>query len=171
MDYLIRDVNLDDAKALLDIYSYYVLNTAITFEIKVPSISEFESRITKFEREYPYICLIYEGKIVGYSYAHAFYEREAYHHSVEVTLYIDKDYKGKGFGKLLYTELEKRLKEKGFTNLYACIAYTNKEDEYLTNDSESFHNHFGYHLCGTFTDCGYKFNRFYSMIWMEKIIK
>ena len=44
------------------------------------------------------------------------------------------------------------------------------EDEYLDKNSEKFHKHLGYRLVGEFYDCGYKFNRWYNMIWMEKMI-
>ena len=33
-----------------------------------------------------------------------------------------------------------------------------------------FHEHLGYELVGTFKQCGYKFNKWYDMIWMEKMI-
>lgn len=48
--------------------------------------------------------------------------------------------------------------------------YTSNPDEYLTNDSMNFHHKLGYELVGTFHKCGYKFNNWYDMIWMEKII-
>ncbi len=166
----IRNVTLEDAEAILKIYEYYVLNTAITFEIEAPSLNEFKNRIEKISSKYPYICLLEDNKIVGYSYSHEFYGREAYKFSNEVTIYIDKDYQGKGYAKLLYNELEKRLKEKGILNLYACIAVTDHYDGNLTNNSEEFHQHFGYKRIGLFTKCGYKFNKWYDMIWMEKMI-
>lgn len=55
-------------------------------------------------------------------------------------------------------------------NLYACIAYTPVPDEHLTNDSMLFHQKLGYKLASTFHKCGYKFNKWYDMIWMEKNI-
>ena len=58
----------------------------------------------------------------------------------------------------------------GVLNLNACIAYTPDPDEHLTNDSMLFHQKLGYELVGTFHKCGYKFNKWYDMIWMEKII-
>lgn len=58
----------------------------------------------------------------------------------------------------------------GVLNLYACIGYPKVEDEYLNKNSAQFHEHLGFRLCGTFENCGYKFNRWYDMIWMEKII-
>lgn len=59
----------------------------------------------------------------------------------------------------------------GITNLYACIGINEKEDEYLNFDSIEFHKHLGFKQVGKFCKCGYKFNRWYSMVWMEKIIK
>ncbi len=53
---------------------------------------------------------------------------------------------------------------------YACIAYVDKEDEYLTRDSADFHSHLGYSMVGKFHRCGYKFGRWYDMVWMEKML-
>lgn len=55
-------------------------------------------------------------------------------------------------------------------NLYACIGYPDKDDKYLTTNSADFHAHLGYVKVGVFQKCGYKFGRWYNMIWMEKII-
>ena len=76
----------------------------------------------------------------------------------------------RGYGRSLYGELERILKDKGITNLYACIGDPIEEDEYLTRNSERFHARMGFRKVGTFHKCGYKFNRWYNMIWMEKII-
>ena len=62
------------------------------------------------------------------------------------------------------------LKEQGFLNMNACIAYAPNEDEYLTNNSVEFHAHLGYRMVGQFYQCGYKFGRWYDMVWMEKLI-
>ena len=56
---LIRDAKLSDAPRLLEIYSYYVKNTAITFEYNVPSLEEFRHRMKNITLRYPYICLLY----------------------------------------------------------------------------------------------------------------
>ena len=52
----IRSVTPEDAGRLLEIYSYYVKNTAISFEYKVPSLEEFHERIVNISKKYPYIC-------------------------------------------------------------------------------------------------------------------
>ena len=51
----IRVAEEKDAATLLEIYSYYVEKTAITFEYETPSIEEFTHRIHDIKAKYPYI--------------------------------------------------------------------------------------------------------------------
>lgn len=169
-DMIIRNASVDDAEALLNIYAYYVKNTAITFEYEVPSLEEFKERITNTLKKYPYLVAEKKDKIVGYAYAGVFKDRAAYDWSAELSIYLAKEEIGCGVGRILYETLEKEMKERGFLNLYACIAYPEVEDEYLTKNSAKFHEHLGYKLVGEFHKCGYKFGRWYNMIWMEKMI-
>lgn len=166
----LREVTPDDAEELLKIYEYYVLSTAITFEYDVPSTDEFRRRIEHTLERYPYIAAVEDGKIVGYAYAGAFVGRKAYDWSAELTVYVDHHIRKKGIGGLLYRDLENILQKMGIINLYACIGYPQTDDEYLTKNSEEFHAHLGFKTVGTFTKCGYKFGRWYDMIWMEKVI-
>ncbi len=166
----IRSAKPNDAKELLGIYSYYVENTAITFEYDVPSVEEFAGRIEKTLKRYPYLVLEDEGRIVGYAYAGVFKDRAAYDRSCEMTIYLDHNALKKGYGRTLYEALEKELIAGGMQNLYACIGDPIVEDEYLTKNSEHFHAHLGYTKVGEFHKCGYKFGRWYNMIWMEKLV-
>lgn len=166
----IRTATTADAEAILGIYAPYIEKTAITYEYDVPSVDEFRSRIVNTMAKYPYIVAEENGKIVGYAYASTFKGRRAYDCSVETSIYVDMDLHGKGIGRALYDVLEQKLKAMGITNMYACIAYTEVEDEYLTNDSVRFHERLGFRLCGTFTDCAVKYDRKYSMVWMEKFV-
>ncbi len=167
---MIRSATLADAPRLLSIYAYYTEHTAISFEYEAPSLGEFETRMKTYMKDYPYLVWEEGGRILGFAYAHAFVGREAYRYSAELTIYLDPDARKKGGGRALYTRLEALLKEQGIKNLYACIGTTKTEDEYLTRNSEQFHAHMGFTCVGVFQRCGYKFGRWYDMIWMEKII-
>ena len=166
----IREAAVDDAARLLEIYAFYVEKTAITFEYDVPSIEEFRGRIRHIKERYPYLVIERDGVIEGYAYAGVFKDRAAYDRSCERTIYLDRDAAGGGLGRKLYEALEEALKAKGILNLYACIGYPDEPDEYLDYNSAQFHEHLGYRTVGTFHQCGYKFGRWYSMIWMEKMI-
>lgn len=166
----IRIAKLEDAKKLLDIYTPYIEETAITFEYSVPSIEEFKNRISHTLNKYPYLVAERNNKILGYAYASPFKERAAYDWAVETTIYVDKTMEKMGIGKILYDSLEKVVSAQNILNLNACIACPIIEDEYLTKNSVAFHEHLGYRLVGEFYKCGYKFNRWYNMVWMEKHI-
>ena len=130
LEVMIRFATEEDAEELLRIYSYYVENTAITFEYDTPALDEFKYRIRTIKAMYPYLVSEVDGKIVGYAYANTFKDRAA----------------------------------------YDCIGYPEVEDQYLTKNSVQYHEHLGYRFIGTFKKCGYKFNRWYDMVWMEKMI-
>ena len=166
----IRKAEQSDAERLLEIYDYYVKNTAITFEYCTPSIEEFSNRMECTMKRYPYLVILKDGVIEGYAYAGTFVGRAAYDWSCEMTIYLDYKAQRCGMGRMLYEALETALKEMGILNLYACIGYPETEDEYLTRNSADFHAHLGFEKVGEFHKCGYKFDRWYSMIWMEKII-
>ena len=176
---LIREATPEDAPRLLEIYAYYVERTAITFEYDVPSVEEFRDRILHIKEKYPYLVIEEDGVIRGYAYAGVFKDRAAYDRSCEMTIYLDRDAAGRGpgtgrgLGRKLYESLEEALRAQGILNLYACIgipAANAEADEYLDHNSEQFHAHMGYTTVGTFHLCGYKFGRWYNMIWMEKMI-
>ena len=166
----IRTARLSDAPVLLKIYAPYVEKTAITFECTVPDIEEFAARMRATLRRYPYLVAERGGEIVGYAYAGPFGSRAAYDWAVETSIYVDMEQKRGGIGRRLYEELENILKQQGILNVNACIAYPQAEDEYLTKDSVLFHEKLGYTMVGTFHQCGYKFHRWYDMVWMEKFI-
>lgn len=169
-DISIRFAKPEDAKELLKIYAYYVTDTAISFETEVPSEEEFKLRIEEVLKSYPFIVACKDDEILGYAYLHSFVGRKAYELSAETTIYLNPDKKKMGIGKKLYSVLEDIAKEQNITNLYSCIGYVDKEDEYLNNNSVQFHEHIGFRMVGKFENCGHKFGRWYHMVWMEKII-
>ena len=166
----IRDAVPEDAGRLLGIYDYYVQNTAITFDYETPSLADFRARMEATQRRYPYLVIQRDGRVEGYAYAGPFKNRAAYDRSVETTIYLAPDARKQGLGRMLYEALEDALREMGVLNLYACIGFPDPEDEYLTANSADFHAHLGYETIGRFHLCGWKFGRWYDMIWMEKLL-
>lgn len=166
----IRVVRAEDAVELLKIYGYYVENTAITFEYDVPSVEEFQGRIVHTLEKYPYLVAEEDGKIVGYAYAGAYHPRVAYGWMAEMTVYLRHDYKGHGLGRLLYTKLENILQKQGVVKTIALITVPPTEEEKSIYGSMFFHEKMGYHLAGRLESSGYKFNRWYDTVLMDKFI-
>ena len=72
----------------------------------MPSVQEFEQRISNTLQTYPYLVAEIDNEIVGYTYASLFRERCAYQWAVEVSIYVKKTAKKMGIGKKLYQTLE-----------------------------------------------------------------
>ena len=92
----------DDAEEILKIYAPYVRDTAISFECDVPALEIFRERIINTLKNFPYLKAVDENnknennKILGYTYAGVFKPRKAYEISCEVSIYVHKDFHGKG---------------------------------------------------------------------------
>ena len=149
----IRIATPEDAFAIQNIYRYYVNNTAITFELEVPSVKEFQERITKTLERYPYLVAEEEGEVIAY----------AYDWSAEMSVYVQRGIHGKGVGTALYEKLEELLKKQNIVNLFACITHPNAE-------SEAFHAARGYEKKAHFEQCGYKLGKWWDIVWMQKVI-
>lgn len=166
----IRLATPEDAEALLEIFRPYVLHTAIAFEHEPPTPEAFRATMEQCLLRYPYLIAEDRGVPVGYAYASPFKKRAAYDWAVETSIYVRQGCAGNGYGRQLYEELERLLKAQNILSMYACIAYTDHEDPYLTNNSMHFHAHLGYELTAKFPCCGFKFQRWYDIIWMHKEI-
>lgn len=167
----IRTAVPEDAPALVEIYRPYVENTAITFEYETPSPQEFQARIQNTLARYPYLVAEGENRErLGYAYTGPFVGRAAYGWAAEVSIYLAEDQRKRGLGRRLYQAIEAVSRAQHILNLNACIGYPETEDEYLTQNSVKFHAHLGYRQVGMFYKCGYKFGRWYHMVWMEKLL-
>ncbi len=158
---IIRDATEKDAAAIASIFRYYVEETAISFEYETPTDEAMRRKIIESANHLPYLVAEENNRILGYVYAHPFSQREAYRISAEVTIYLDKDCTGKGIGKALYEELEQRLRGTEVRNLYAIVMYPGY-------GSIEFHEKMGYKTVGKLTDCGMKFGKLWSVVYMEK---
>lgn len=166
----IRVAEAEDAERLVEIYSYYVLNTAVSFEYEVPTVEEFRQRILKTKEKYPYLVCEKDGKVIGYSYAGAYSARAAYSWTATCSIYVDKDCRRQKIGSTLYAALEEKLRAMGIKNLLAGVAHCEEEDEYLTHDSYNFHTRMGYTKVAHMKAIGKKFDRWYDLLWLQKVI-
>ena len=165
----IRLASPDDAEEILAVYAPYVRNTAVSFEVEVPDLGAFRSRMEGIMKRYPYLAAVDGRRIAGYAYAGAFGSRAAYQHSAELSIYLAGDCRGRGIGRLLYRELEACLLRQHVFSAFAGVTVTDREnDPYVTDASIRFHEKAGYVRVAEFPRCGFKFGRWYSVAWLGK---
>ena len=158
----IRFAELKDVPSVLKIYEQYI-DTAITFEYNLPTETEFTERLTSIYTIYPYLVLEEEGRIIGYAYAHRQMERAAYQWNAELSVYIDRSFVSKGYGKRLYAALIELLKLQGVKNVYGGVTVPNEK-------SEKLHIGLGFKFIGKYHNTGYKCGAWHDVSWYEKEI-
>jgi phosphinothricin acetyltransferase len=157
---LVRDGRPADAKALLDIYRPFVIDTSVSFELEPPTLAEFAARIVSAQSQWAWLVAELEGEVLGYAYASSFRTRAAYRFTVETSAYVHPSHHGRGVARALYRRLFEVLKEKGYCNAYAGIA--------LPNDpSIALHKSLGFSAVGVFHRGGWKFGRWHDISWWE----
>ena len=118
MSVIIRDACISDAPRLLEIYSYYVQHTAISFEYTTPTQEEFCRRMRHIMSRYPYLVAEVDGKAAGMCNVKL---KKAPVHPVVLPrryAYIDDicilpDFRHMGVGKALYEALAERIRPMG----------------------------------------------------------
>lgn len=157
---MIRNVKLDDAKCIVNIYNEYIEKTTVSFETEPLTAFQMQMRIKEISSEFPYFVADENGAIIGYAYAHRWKERAAYSKTLETTIYLDMNHRHYGIGKQLMSYLIEECKRRGYRVLIACITGENTE-------SRAFHKHLGFKQVSCFHNVGEKFERLLDVTDME----
>ena len=158
-----------DIPSFLAIYAPYITDTTYSFEYTVPSLSDFAARFAAVTARFPWIAAVDADarggeRIVGYAYAAPMAERMAYIWSADLSIYLDQNRRGHGYGTALYTELEELLRRLGYHNAYALITSENER-------SRRFHAHMGCTPESHMDRCGYKMERWLAVDWYVKRLR
>ncbi len=147
---MIRNVHINDAKQLLDIYNYYVINTVVTFDLEALTLEIFKDKITTITSDYPFIVYEENNEILGYAYGSKFRPKSAYNHTIESTVYLKHGEQGKQIGSKLYSELLRLLKLQQAHVVLGVLT--------LPNDaSVKLHEKFGFKQVAHLKEVGLKF--------------
>ncbi|MBW8331258.1 MAG: GNAT family N-acetyltransferase [Prolixibacteraceae bacterium] len=160
----IRLAERNDVPGILEIYSPFILETAVTFEEIVPDEDSFWKRIQEIMSELPFLVCEIDGRIAGYAYASAYRSRASYRWTKEVSAYVHPDFHRKRAAQALYTSLNEMVRFQGIADLLAIITMPNES-------SVAFHEQFGYRKCGEFMKVGYKLGQWQNVGWFELFLQ
>jgi len=163
VSFKIREAAEEDAKAVHDIYGFYVGLGNVTFTCVNPSVEDYAEKIKRIRQKYPFFVAEGEdGEILGFVYGSPLRPHDAYRWNVESTIYISPNAgKRQGIGKALYLAFFKALEAQKLRYVYACIVSDNDE-------SIVFHEALGFKYVGSFPDAGYKMGEWRSVVWYVK---
>lgn len=150
---VIREATAGDVAPISEIYNYYILNTAVTFEMCPVSAEEIQGRIAGILAGggLYYVAEI-AGRVVGYYYVTKWNGRCAYATTKEVTVYIDPAEYGKGIGTALYSHMIDQVRSKDIHALLAGICIPN-------DASVRLHEKFGFRQVSHMKQIGRKFDQ------------
>ncbi len=158
---LVRDATEADLPAIRDIYNHAVEHTtAIWNETVVDLDNRREWFAMRKARGFPVLVTERDGSIAGYASYGDWRAFEGFRHTVEHSVYVEKDHQGAGIGKLLMTALIARAGENGIHVMIAGIEAGNVA-------SIALHEKLGFRNGGTFREVGTKFGRWLDLTFME----
>jgi L-amino acid N-acyltransferase len=155
----------EHALPILEILNEAIVNSTALYDYKPRTIQNMEQWFENKEKgSYPVIGLIDEEDILmGFGSYGAFRAWPAYKYTVEHSLYVHKDFRGKGYGRIILSELIAQARKQDYHNLIAGIDSSNQV-------SISMHRSFGFTFCGKIMHAGYKFNRWLDLEFYQLIL-
>ena len=157
----IRDARPEDADAVCEIYNHYIRDTVITFELDELTADDLAARFAKIQGAgLPWLVADDGGVVVGYAYAGLFKERAAYTHTVETSIYLAADERGRGIGTAIYAQLLGRLTRLTPAQSPHAPIHVMIGGVALPNEaSVALHERFGMRKVAHFEQVGFKFGR------------
>lgn len=161
MDITIRKAEEQDLPAILDIYNDAILNTTAVYNYKPHTLAMRQEWFAQRQKDnFPVLVAVQGSTILGFSTYGHFRAWAAYKYSVEISVYIHPEHRGKGIAKLLYPPLFAIAKEQQMHTLIAGIDANNAA-------SIKLHEHFGFTMAGHFKEVGYKFGKWLDLVFMQ----
>ncbi len=162
---LIRPSSEADIPAMTAIYAEAVATGTASFETEAPQAAEIaRRRAGVLEQGLPWLVAESAGEVLGYAYAGPFRPRRAYRFSVEDSIYLHADARGRGIGRLLLAELMARCEAWGARQMLAVIG------DSANRPSIALHAAMGFEMIGTFHNVGRKFERWLDVVMMQRAL-
>lgn len=165
MDLQIVDYSEIYLEKILEIINFNIENSVSLYDYNSRSVAQqtliFEDKLLK---NFPIIVALLNNKVVGFGYYSEFRFREAYKFTVEHSVYVNENFKGKGIGKLL---LENLIEKAKVQNIHTMIGVIDSEN----TNSIAFHEKMGFKIVGKIPETGFKFNKWLTSVFVQIILK
>ncbi|MGE4319078.1 MAG: N-acetyltransferase family protein [Deferribacterales bacterium] len=162
---MIREAELKDIPAILEIFNDAVLNTTAIYAYKPATL---EDRTAWFEKKredgFPVLVFDVDGTVAGFAAYGTFRAFPAYKYTVEHSVYVYKDFRGRGIASQLVKRLIEIADGQGLATMVAGIDADNEASILL-------HKKLGFKDCGTVKKAGFKFGRWLDLTFMQYELK
>ncbi len=159
----IRRAVRGDLQRITDIYNQAVVRTTATFDTQPKTVQEREGWFTRHGERHPVLVAEEDAGVCGWVSLSPYSDRAAYDRTVEISIYVSEERRGKGVGKALMQRIVEEAQALGHHVILARIAEGNPASVHL-------HESAGFFMVGTMKEVGVKFGRRLDVHLMEKIL-
>ena len=158
----IRIATLEDLEAIIRIYNEAIVNTTATFDTKPKEVKEQTRWFKSHGTSYPIIVALKKDRIVGWAALSPWSDRSAYSGTAEISVYVEKEHRGLGIGKILVKTILQKGNASAFHTIIARIAENNRR-------SVCMFESVGFRHIGVMKEVGKKFGKLIDVYLMQKI--
>ena len=160
----VRLATLDDAEAIREIYNREVTGSTVTFDMVPRSLADQREWLAAHQGAHPAVVAVEaDGTVVGFGSLTAYRSRPAYATTVEDSVYVHHDHRGKHVGRLILAELVRLATDHGFHAIMARIVGGHEA-------SIALHQSCGFELVGIEREVGRKFGRWLDVALMQRLV-
>ena len=162
---IFREANIDELSFVLDLYNFYILNTAILADHETITLEELQARLSYKTKNYKtfLVCHETEKNVVGFCFLTQFRKKPAYDGTAEIGIYLKPEHTGKKLGPSMIHFLEEYAKQNHIEVIIASISGEN-------GPSMKLFEKMGYEQCAYYKQVARKFDRRLDVICYEKIL-
>jgi len=158
----IRNASQEDQRVILEIYNEAVVNTSATFDTELRSYDKQLAWFASHKKNHPVIVAEIENQVVGWASLSPWSDRCAYETTVEVSVYVHKDFRARGIGSKLLEWVTLEGKKVGNHTVLSRISEGNESSIHI-------HEKFGYRHVGVMKEVGFKFGKFLDVHMMQLV--
>jgi L-amino acid N-acyltransferase YncA len=159
----IRSAHVTDIPDILNIYNQGIVDRIATLEDEIKSEEDILEWLFKRDDRYAVIVIEVKDQIVGWASLNPYSHRCAYSGVAELSIYIERNWRGKGIGKKLLSALEEKARQNGF---YKIVLFTFP----FNQQGQGLYKRLGYREVGIFLNQGKLDGKFVDVMAMEKLL-
>ena len=152
---VIRPITEDDVVSCLDIYNYEVLNGVATLDFEPRTLPEWQEWFDAHQTvEHCIFVGLMDDVVVGYASLSPYRTKDAFKSTVELSIYIHQDHRGKGVASKLMAHILEHAKENDTLHTVVSVITAGNEG------STKLHSRFGFTYCGLTPEVGFKHGKY-----------
>jgi L-amino acid N-acyltransferase len=153
-----------DAEGIRAIYNHEVTNGTYTFDLVPRTAEEQLAWLARHDGAHPAVVAVGDDEqVLGFGVLSPFRSRPAYATSVEDSVYVDGEHRGRGVGQAVLEELVRLAGAHGFHTVIARITSENEP-------SIALHRAGGFELVGVEREVGRKHGRWLDVVELQRMV-